>query len=74
METRLENYSFALITVSKNVQFIIIFIASVTYFALKSDTFRYFLKQIVYVVGMNLISISMIPIFMLRPRSVKNLV
>lgn len=74
METCVENYSFSLLTLPKNVQYIIIFIASLSCLALKSYSFRYYLKHVVYVASMNFIAILMIPVFMFRPRNVMNLV
>lgn len=72
METR--NYSISLVTVPKELQYVIIFAASVTYFAIRSETFRYYLKYVFYVIYMNIMAISMSPVFMFWPKNVRNLV
>lgn len=75
METLVEIcFSLSLLTISKNVQYILFFIVSVIYFALTSLKFRYYLKHIFYVASMNCIAVLMIPAFILRPKNVKNLV
>lgn len=67
-------FSFSLVTLPKNVPYLLIFIVFITYLVIKSFSVQYNVKNIFYVAGMNCIAILMIPLFLLRLRNVKNLV
>lgn len=67
-------FSFSLVTLPKNVPYLLIFIVFITYLVIKSFSAQYNVKNIFYVAGMNCIAILMIPLFLLRVKNVKNLV